>query len=275
VPSTRRERPLRSALALARAGWLSATSYRVATLLQFAGVLATVVPVYFVSRALQELAAPSIQREGGAFFAFVVVGIASIYIVAAVTAAVPGAISSTLGSGTLEALLATPASVTSVVLGLSLHGIAMSVLRALALLVGAAAFGADIQWMSLVTVLPVAALVVFAYAGVSLLGGAMVLAFRTAGPLVSATVALSGLLGGAYYSTTVVPGWLGALTEFVPLTHGLRAIRAVLLAGEGLATTWPDIVRLGSNALLLMTIGVLAFTAALRRARRDGTLSQY
>lgn len=260
---------------MARAGWLSATSYRVATLLQFAGVLATVVPVYFVSRALQELAAPSIQREGGAFFAFVVVGIASIYIVAAVTAAVPGAISSTLGSGTLEALLATPASVTSVVLGLSLHGIAMSVLRALALLVGAAAFGADIQWMSLVTVLPVAALVVFAYAGVSLLGGAMVLAFRTAGPLVSATVALSGLLGGAYYSTTVVPGWLGALTEFVPLTHGLRAIRAVLLAGEGLATTWPDMVRLGSNALLLMTIGVLAFTAALRRARRDGTLSQY
>jgi ABC-2 type transport system permease protein len=269
------ELPLRKALALARVGWLSATSYRVATLLQFAGVLATIVPVYFVSQAVQDLAAASIQREGGAFFAFIVVGIASIYLVASATATVSSAIASNLGSGTFESLLGTRASIVSILVGLSLHGLAMSALRALALLVGAAAFGADFQWAMLIAVLPIVALVVFAYAGVGLVAGALVLAFRTAGPLVSITVALSGLLGGAYYSTSVVPGWLNPLTEFVPLTHGLRATRAMLLGGEGLATTWPDVLRLASNALLLLTIGVVAFAFALRRARRNGSLSQY
>lgn len=266
---------MRSALALARATWLSATSYRMATVMQFVGVLATVIPVYFVSQAVQDIAAASIQREGGAYFAFIVVGIASTYIVAAATSAVPSAVASSLGSGTFESLLGTRASVTSILVGLSLHGLAMSVLRALALLAGATAFGADIRWLALLAVVPIVALVILAYAGVGLVAAALVLAFRTAGPLIGATVAVSGLLGGAYYSTTVVPGWLGPLTEFVPLTHGLRATRAVLLGGEGLATTWPDILRLASNGLLLMTVGVVAFAVALRRSRRNGTLSQY
>jgi ABC-2 type transport system permease protein len=270
-----RERRMRKALALARAGWLSATSYRVATVLQFVGVLATIVPVYFVSQAVQDLAAASIQREGGAYFAFIVVGIASTYIVAAATAAASSAIASNLGSGTFEALLGTRASIVSILFGLSLHGLSMSALRALALLAGAAAFGADIHWLALLSVLPIVALVVVAYAGVGLVAGALVLAFRTAGPLVSITIALSGLLGGAYYSTSVVPGWLHPLTEFVPLTHGLRATRAVLLGGEGLDTTWPDLLRLTSNALLLVTAGVIAFAFALRHARRNGSLSQY
>lgn len=266
---------MRNALALARVGWLSATSYRVATVLQFVGVLATIVPVYFVAQAVQDVAAASIQNEGGAYFAFIVVGIASTYVIAAAASAASGAVASNLGNGTFEALLGTRASITSILVGLSFHGIAMSLLRALALLVGAAFFGAEIRWLAFGAVLPIVLLTMAAYAGIGLVAAALVLAFRTAGPLISATIALSSLLGGAYYSTSVVPGWIRGLTEFVPLTHGLRATRAMLLGGEGFATVWPDVIRLGSNALLLMTLGILAFAVALRHARRNGTLSLY
>lgn len=266
---------MRSALALARAGWLSATSYRVATVLQFVGVLATIVPVYFVAQAVQDVAAASIQNEGGAYFAFIVVGIASTYVIAAAASAAPSAVASNLGSGTFESLLGTRASVPAILIGLSFQGVALSLLRALALLIGASMFGAEIQWMAFAGALPVIALVILAYAGIGLIAAALVLAFRTAGPLISATIALSGLLGGAYYSTSVVPGWLRALTEFVPLTHGLRATRAIILGGEGFGSTWPDVMRTGSDALLLMTLGAIAFAAALRYARRNGTLSLY
>lgn len=235
--------------------------------------MATILPVYFIAQAVQDVAAASIQREGGAYFAFIVVGIASTYVIAAAAAAVPNAIASSLGNGGFESLLGTRASTTSILVGISLHGVAMSLLRALALLVGAAAFGAEFRWVALPAVLPIVTLVIAAYAGIGLLAAALLLAFRTAGPLVTTAVALSGLLGGAYYSTSVVPGWLRALTEFVPLTHGLRATRAIFLGGEGFATTWPDVLRLGSNAALLLTAGILAFAAALRHARRSGTLS--
>lgn len=266
---------MRSALALARVGWLSATSYRVATLLQFVGVLATIVPVYFVSQAVQDVAAESIRNEGGAYFAFIVVGIASTYVIAAAASAASSAVASNLGNGTFESLLGTRASIVSIMVGLSTYTVAMGMLRALALLVGATFFGADIRWMALGAVLPVIVLTVAAYAGIGLVAAALVLAFRTAGPLISATIALSSLLGGAYYSTTVVPGWMRGLTDFVPLTYGLRATRGMLLGGEGLWATAPDVMQLGSMALILMTVGIVAFALALRHARRNGTLSQY
>lgn len=266
---------LRSMLALARVGWLSAISYRVGTLLQFAAVLATIVPVYFVSQAVQDIAAPTIQGEGGAYFAFIVVGIASTYVIAAAASAAPSAVAANLGSGTFESLLGTRAGVPAILVGLAAHGIALSLLRALALLVGGAVFGAKIHWLALASVAPIVAVTMAAYAGVGLLAAALTLAFRTAGPLVSATIALSGLLGGAYYSTTVVPGWLRGLTEYVPLTPGLRATRSILLGGEAFATAWPDVVQVASQALLLLTVGAVAFAMALRHARRNGTLALY
>src|SRR5690606_27135767 len=141
--SAAQERRMRSIIALLRAAWLSATSYRVATLLSLAGVAATVIPVYFIAEAVQDLAATSIQRESASYFAFIVVGIASVYIVSAATGALATAVTSTIGNGTLEALLVTRTGIPALLAGLAAHTSVQAALRAVVLLVTATLLGAD------------------------------------------------------------------------------------------------------------------------------------
>lgn len=266
---------MRSVLALMRAAWLSAMSYRLATILSFTGLLASVVPLYFVANAVQDLAQESIRLEGGDYFGFVLVGTAAIYVISSAVAAVPSALAGSIGSGTFESLLATRTRLPGLLIGLAAYPMLQSLLRAFLLVLGGAVIGVDVGWSMLPVVLGIVVLAIVAYGAIGLLAGSLVLVFRTSGPLLALVITGSGLLGGVYYSTSVIPGWLQSLSGLVPLTYALRAARRLLLGGASLADVGSDIVGLGLIALVGLVAGGLIFAAALRFARRAGTLSQY
>ncbi|MFN0099044.1 MAG: ABC transporter permease [Gemmatimonadaceae bacterium] len=266
---------MRSVLALLRASALTAASYRVATLLSLVGLLASVVPIYFISDAVGAIAAESIRAEGGNYFGFVVLGIALTYIVASATAALPAALSGSIGNGTLESLLLTRASLAEILIGLAAFPLVQSLLRSALLLLGAALFGVDVHWLHLPAVTAIVLLMIVAYGAIGLGAGALVLMFRTSGPWVTAVVAASGLLGGVYYATSVIPGWLQSLSSLVPLTYALRASRRLLLADAAVTDVLSDVGRLGALAAALLLLFGTGFAFALRRAQRSGLLSQY
>ncbi len=80
-------------LALIAAQWRVMVSYRTQTLLSFAGLLFTVVPLYFVAGALQPVMANAIRTEGGDAFGFLLVGTSVILVVTVALSAVPSALS--------------------------------------------------------------------------------------------------------------------------------------------------------------------------------------
>ena len=65
---------MREALALIQASWRTQRSYRVSIVLSILSLGVTVLPVYFVSKALQPYAAASIANQGGNYFGFLVIG---------------------------------------------------------------------------------------------------------------------------------------------------------------------------------------------------------
>ena len=266
---------MRSVVALLRAAWLTAASYRVAMLLSFAALLASIVPLWFVAGALQPVVAESIAQEGGQYFGFLLVGVAATYLLSSATAAIPSALAGSIGSGTFEALLVTRTPLPLLLAGMAAYPLTQSVLRALVLLAGAAVAGVPIAWSSMPLAAAIAAVMLLAYLGVGLVAGALVLVFRTSGPLTTAVIALSGLLGGVYYSVRVIPSWLQDLSGAIPLTYALRAARMLLLGGAAPGEVLADLGMLALLAATALAIGTLAFGAALRHARRAGTLSQY
>lgn len=266
---------MRSVAALIRAAWLTAVSYRLATLLSFAAVLASIVPIYFIAGAVQGLAAESIRPEGGDYFGFIVFGLASVYVVSAAVSAVPGALAGSIGNGTFEALLVTRSSWPAILLGLAGYPATQAALRAAVLLVSASLLGVEFRVAMAPAVLGIVALTAAAYGGIGLVAGALVLVFRTAGPLVPAVIGLSGLLGGAYYATSVVPGWLQSITHLIPLSYALRSSRMLLMGGASPSDVTADVRTLGLFAAALLALGCGSFLLALARARRSGTLSQY
>lgn len=266
---------MRVALAMLRASWLSATSYRLGMAFSILALLFTVVPVYFVSRALQPLAAGAIRNEGGQYFAFVVVGLATFTFVTVAVTTLPGAFGGGISSGSLEAVLSTPARLPAVIAGMTSYGLMWSGVKGLLLLAAAWVLGAPVAWALLPAAVGILLLIVLAYLSVGLVGAALVLAFRTTGPLLQGVLVASAFLGGVYYPTKVIPSWIQALSAAVPLTYGLRALRRVLLERAPLSVVLPDLLILAGFVVVLLSLSALALAAALRYARRAGTLAQY
>lgn len=266
---------MRSILALMRAAWLSALSYRLATIISLVGLLASVVPIYFIANAVQGLASESIRLEGGNYFGFIILGIAATYVLASAVSAIPSALAGSIGSGTFESLLVTRTSLPVLLLGMSAYPLAQSLLRAALLVVGAAVIGVDVRWQMMPAALVILALMIVAYGAIGLIAASLVLVFRTSGPLITAVIAGSGLLGGVYYSTAVIPGWLQALSGLVPLSYALRAARMLLLGGASFADVGSDVAILALIAVTGLALSTIAFGIALRHARSAGTLSQY
>ena len=266
---------MREVWALLRASWLTARSYRVSLLLSLGGLVLGVIPIYFVSRALQSTMAGKIVGEGGDYFAFLLVGLIAYSLIMMAVSAVPAAIESGIATGTLEALLSTRASVPAILGGLVSYGVLWGAVRGLLVLGAGVLLGAHVAWSHAALSAAILLLTVLAYLAVGLVAAALVLAFRTAGPLARGVLVGSGLLGGVYYPTGVIPSWIQRLSDAVPLTYGLRGIRRTLLEGASFQLVAHDVGVLLLFVAGLMAFGVAAFSWSLRYARRTGTLAQY
>ncbi len=266
---------MRRVLALARVAWLTSTSYRVQIVISFVGILVSVVPLYFVAGALQDLAAESISAESSQYFAFVVVGLIVYQFISTAVTTLPRHVGSGITTGTLEALLSTRSRLPTLMAGIATFPLLWTGVRSLVMLAGAWLLGATVVWAQVVPGLLVLALTVLAFIPFGVLAAASILAFRTAGPLAQGVLFLSAALGGVYYSTEVIPSWLQDVSTFIPLTYGLRALRRMILLGEPITAVTADLAILVGFVIVLTALSFAVFALAFRYSRRAGTLTQY
>lgn len=262
-------------LALTWAQWRTNLSYRVRMVYSLVGVIVSVVPLFFVAGAVQPVMADAIAAEGGQAFGFLLVGLSAVGMVTVATVTLPRAIAGGVGTGVLEALMATPAGLGRVFAGMSMYDVVFALARTVVTLGIGWALGANLQAGGVVPGLLILVLITLAHVPFALMASALVLAFRTAGPLPQGVILVSTLLGGAYYPTHVIPSWLESVSAFVPLTYGLRALRHVLLEGLPPSAVVPDLAALLGSGLVLFALGSVCLRVALRYARRSGTLAQY
>ncbi len=266
---------MRSAIAMIRARWIAARSYRLRMVLSVVSLLVSIVPLYFVANALQPMMADKIAAEGGQYFAFLVVGMTTYLLLPVSVNALANEIGAGISTGVLEALLGTRSRLPGILAGLIGFNLLWTGMRAGIMLFAAWLLGAAILWSQMGAAILILALIVLAYLPFGLIGSAMVIAFRTAGPLPQGVLALSALLGGVYYPTQVIPSWIESVSAIVPLTYGLRALRHTVLEGHSLAYVLPDVGVLCIFVIVLMGIGTLSIRGAMAYARRAGSLSHY
>jgi ABC-type polysaccharide/polyol phosphate export permease len=188
----------------------------------------------------------------------------------------PRALSGAISSGTLESLLVNRASLPQILVGLVGYGLLWNAVRVAVVLVAASVVGLHVTWAGAPLAVAVLGLMVVAYFAIGLFAASLVLVFRTSGPLVAGVLVVSGLLGGVYYPTSVIPiAWLEKVTAFVPVLYALRPARQLLLAGASAADVADDVLMLSGYAAVLLAAGMLVFVRALRYARSAGTLAQY
>ncbi len=261
--------------ALSRAYWITFASYRLQLLMSIGALLVTVVPLYFVAGALQPVMGPVIRDEAHNAFGFILLGMATLSLLSTAVNTLPAQVGAGIRTGTLEALLATPTPLPTLLVGLVAFDLEWAAIRTSIFLAAGWVLGAQLVGAKLVPAAVILLLLVAVHFAFGLCAAALVVAFRTAGSIPKAVLFVSGLLGGVYYPTHVIPSWLQSVSAAVPLTYGLRALRRVLLQGQSLAAVGADVGILAAFGVLITLVGAVALMAALRYARSQGTLAQY
>ena len=161
-------------------------------------------------------------------------------------------------SGTFKAILATPTSLSTIVLSAGLWGFTLTSAQTLVFLTVAALLGLDLSSLNTGLALFFVVLTIAAVSPLGVLASALTMTFKKTGPIEVFMQSTAVLLGGVYLPVDRLPPVLQTLSWCLPITHALRGLRA---AFQGASATYVagDAVWLATAAALLLPISLFVF----------------
>jgi ABC-2 type transport system permease protein len=261
--------------AFLRRDFREALTYKFSFLSSVTGILLSSATFYFVAK-LVPAGVPSLGPFGGDYFSFAVVGVAFAGLLGMFQEGLAAVVRSAQLSGTLEALLVTPAGVPTILFGSSLYSLVFQVFRTvLHLGVALAFFGLTLGRVNGAGVLAVGVLTILCFLSVGVLSASFILVYKTGNPFSWVLGSVSGVLGGVVFPVALLPPWIRWVSSLLPVTYALDGMRKSLLASASFAEVLPDVAALAAFDALLLPLSVVAFRLAVRKAKKDGTLSHY
>jgi ABC-2 type transport system permease protein len=262
--------------AFARRDLLVAWSYKLPFITDWLGLLVQVVIFQFVGKLVRPELVPTFEGSRATYMEFVAVGIAISSITGIALVRVYSVMRQEQLQGTLESLLLTPTSSTTIELGSVVYDVGYVPIRmALFFVLTSILVGANFTWFGLVVMMPLL-LVFVAFAwGLGIMAAAWTITFKRGTGAIGLLTTVLTLGSGAYFPLGVLPGWARALAEVNPMAIALQGARDALLGGASFAEIAPETMTLVPFAVAFLLLGNLGFRAALARERRRGTLGLY
>lgn len=160
-------------------------------------------------------------------------------------------------TGTLQRLLASPASETEIVFGYALAFAFIGICQSIVILVAAILiFNITIVGNVFLALLVVMLLAV-GHQGLGILLSAWAKNELQAVQFIPLIIFPSVLLAGLFWPIESIPKFLQPLSYFIPLRYGIDASRSVMLRGWGVGQIWVDLVILVTFAVLTLTGSML------------------
>lgn len=253
-----------------------AVSYRLSFIMQLLGIFLSVSTFYFLSRLFGASLVPQLEEYGGDYFSFVLIGLAFTGYLNLSLSNFSSSIRDGQMMGTLEIMLLSPTRLSAILISSSLYSYLIATFNVLVyFVVGALIFGFNASHINIASALVVMALSIASFSGIGILSAAVVMLVKKGDPVTWIFGGVSSLLAGVFYPVSVLPGWLGVLSRFVPMTYSLDAMRLAVLKGSTLADLRYDLLIMLGFAAVFTPLAFIVFGRALRRAKMEGSLAQY
>jgi ABC-2 type transport system permease protein len=267
---------MRKPLAFVVRDFGDAASYRLSFLMQFAGIFFSILTFFFLSRLFGGVVVSYLQPYGGDYFSFVLIGIAFAGYIGVAQHSIAGTISTAQEMGTLEALMVTQTGIPTILFSSSLSSFIWTTLRVMVyLILGVVVFGVDMGGANIPAAVLILLLSITSLGGFGIISASFIMAFKKGDPLGWVFSSLSGFLGGVIYPIEVLPGWLQKCAYLLPITHSLKGMRLALLQGYSTKALLPSILALMLFTAIMLPLSLLIFQKAVRKAKMDGSLTQY
>jgi ABC-2 type transport system permease protein len=259
-------------LAIARRDFLVSLRYHRAFLLLAISAFVQLAGFYYMARAI----GPGFRPDGIPYYPFLLVGTAVLGFFVAGVNSFPAAVAHAQISGTFEALLTTATRPAVIILLSGLSDFAGRTLHmALFLAGGLGIFGVAIHDPNIPACGLVYLLLLLIGVAVGMMAAAVQIVVQKGSAVVWMVSTGISLLSGVVFPVSALPGPLQSLARLIPLTYALDAIRLALIRSSSLIELRGPILILAAYALLLLPFSFVLFDLALRRARREGTVSAY
>jgi ABC-2 type transport system permease protein len=165
--------------------------------------------------------------------------------------------------GTMENLLATPATALEVMTGKIVPYVAIGLIQvSLILLLARFVFRVPMQG-SLLTLYGAVLLFIAANLTLGLTFSTLARNQLQAMQMTFFFLLPSILLSGFMFPFRGMPPWAQAIGQVLPITHFLRIVRGVLLKGNGLPEIWPEAWPIALFMLAVIAIGLRSFRSTL------------
>ena len=261
--------------AFLRRDWMIDTSYRATFALELLATLFLLTLFFYLSHVVDEAQFSAQQNLSSGYFGFAAVGLALLEILQVSLTSFSRKLREEQTTGTFEALMASPASPSLIILSSAAYDLLRATFDALVLLLAAVTiFGLEMHTdagsAAVATATLLGSVGLFASLGVTV--AALTVIIKRAAGISGIAITGLALLGGVYFPIDVMPEPLHFLAEALPFTWALDVLRASLLGGE---TDPAQVAGLFASVAVLLPLSLVGFGAAVTRARRTGSLAQY
>jgi ABC-2 type transport system permease protein len=267
---------MRQWLTAIKAFWIrdaiNAISYRLNFAFQLASLFWGLIAFYFFSKLVGNQA--PVSRYGG-YLPFTVIGTVMTTFFLTGFSCFSNAVQSERATGTLEYVLLTPTKVHKVIISSSAWEFCWCTISALVVFTTAKLFfGITLQGNFFLAFL-VLALTTVCFSCVGILSASFVMVFRRGDPLKFFIGIITYTLGGVTFPTTLFPPWMQKISNLLPVTHGLNALREILLLGKSFSDILPQILILIAFNAVFLPLSLCLFRFSVDIARREGSLLHY
>ena len=251
-------------------------SYKLSFLLDVASILFTATTFFFVARLFEGASGALFENYTNGYFGFVLVGIAFANYQSVGLNSFAQSLRQEQYVGTLESVLVTPIRIPMFLAGSALWDFIYASLEVLVYFVVAmAAFALSLGNANVGSAVLALILSLTTFMGLGVLSAAFILKFKKGNPVTWLIASAGELFGGVYFPTSILPSWMQSVSEWVPMTHALAALRQSLLSNASVEAISHHLIFLFIFSLVIWPLGVLAFRLALKSSQQDGTLGHY
>ena len=266
----------RKASAFLKKDFINQASYRLSFILNIFSIFLAVY-IFFIFSKLFEGTNSYLEDYDNDYFFFLIIGIAVSDLALRISSIINTEVRNYQLTGLFEEIINLRESTTSILLFSLIYPVLYSLVRLTIYLTAAILFfDLTLSFSNIGFILIILLLVIFSFIGISLISGAYAIAFKKGNPLSAINQLSVMVLGGVFFPTSILPSWLGSISQFIPITHALEVIRHLFLPDTNIneQTIYHFLIMVLFSFSLIL-IGLFLCKIAVQTGKKNGTLTIY
>jgi ABC-2 type transport system permease protein len=212
---------------------------------------------------------PSVQGTVGGnlnYFNFIAPGLLMMIVMMGAMTGIPRAISHEKEIGTFDGILAAPVNDLSIIMGKTVAQTIRGFIQGIiVLIIAILIFGVVIQPASLPLAFVMLFLGIFSFIGLGILLTSLANNEETAMILMTVLQFPMMFLTGVFFPIQQMPWFMQWLSQILPLTYAVQAMRKVMILNAGLMDVLPEVVILVVFGAIMLAIAIPVFRRSMTR----------